>query len=299
MLAMARVEANGVELEYDEFGDAEAPALVLVMGLATQMIAWDEEFCERLAAAGPFRVVRFDNRDIGLSTEFAEKGVPDVMKVLSGEEPPPYTLDDMADDAVGLLDALGIRRAHFVGASMGGFIVQLVAIRHPERVLSLTSIMSGPAGVRDNAPATPEAMNALMKQPPRDREGLIEHGVWVSRTIGGPAYFDEAEVRRRRARAVDRSVRIEGTARQFAAIAAAPDRTEQLRKLDVPALVVHGEADPLVPIENGRRTAAAIPGARLLTFEKMSHDLPRPLWPEIVAAIAELAKQAAAGRSPD
>ena len=290
---MPRAKANGIELEYDEFGDPRAPALLLVMGLSAQMISWEEEFCERLAEAGPFHVVRFDNRDIGLSTSLDELGVPEPFKVLAGEQEPAYTLDDMADDAAALLDALGIEQAHLVGASMGGFIVQLVAIRHPEKVLSLTSIMSAPGGIRDNVPGTPEANQVLVVVPPSDREGLIEHGVRVSRLLVGPVYFDEADARAKRARAVDRSVRLAGTARQFGALAAAADRTERLKKLNLPALVIHGEADPLVPIENGRRTAAAIPGARLVTFEHMGHDLPKPLWPAIIAAIAELARQPA------
>jgi pimeloyl-ACP methyl ester carboxylesterase len=175
---------------------------------------------------------------------------------------------------------------------MGGFVAQLVAIRHRPRALSLTSIMSAPGGLRDNAPATPEAVEALLKTPPTDREGLIEHGVWVSSRISGPAHFDPDEVRRKRTRAVDRSVSTAGTARQLAAVAAAPSRVAGLGTLDLPALVVHGEVDPLVPVENGRRTAEAIPGARLLILPTMGHDLPRACWPEIVAAIAETARKA-------
>jgi pimeloyl-ACP methyl ester carboxylesterase len=285
-----RVKANGLEFEYDTFGEPGAPPLLLIMGLGAQMIAWDEAFCELLAARG-FHVTRFDNRDVGLSTKLDHLGVPDLQVVLGGAEPP-YRLEDMADDAAGIMDGLGIAAAHVVGASLGGFVAQLVAIRHPAHVLSLTSIMSAPGGMRDNAPSTPEAAEALLRPPPTDREGLIEHGVWVSSRISGPEHFDPEEARRQRTRAVDRSVCPEGRARQVAAVAAARSRLGALGELDVPALVVHGEVDPLVPVENGRRTAEAIPGARLLVLPTMGHDLPRPCWPEIVAAIAETARRA-------
>jgi pimeloyl-ACP methyl ester carboxylesterase len=288
---MARVEANGLEFEYDTFGEADAPPLLLIMGLGAQMISWDEGFCELLAGRG-FRVIRFDNRDVGLSTKLDHLGTPELSAVLGGSVPPPYRLEDLADDAAGVLGALGIDAAHVVGASMGGFVAQLLAIRHPSRVLSLTSIMSATGGLADNVPATPEATEALLKPPPTDREGMIEHGVWVSSRVSGPEHFDPEESRRKRAQAIDRSVSVAGTARQLAAIAAAPSRAEQLRALEVPALVVHGEVDPLVPFENGRRTAEAIPGARLLLVPTMGHDLPRPCWPEIVDAIAETARQA-------
>jgi pimeloyl-ACP methyl ester carboxylesterase len=248
-------------------------------------------FCELLAGRG-FRVIRFDNRDVGLSTKLDHLGTPELSAVLGGSVPPPYRLEDLADDAAGVLGALGIDAAHVVGASMGGFVAQLLAIRHPSRVLSLTSIMSATGGLADNVPATPEATEALLKPPPTDREGMIEHGVWVSSRVSGPEHFDPEESRRKRAQAIDRSVSVAGTARQLAAIAAAPSRAEQLRALEVPALVVHGEVDPLVPVENGRRTAEAIPGARLLLVPTMGHDLPRPCWPEIVDAIAETARHA-------
>jgi pimeloyl-ACP methyl ester carboxylesterase len=283
---MPRARANGIELEYDEFGDPLAPALLLVMGLGSQMISWDEDFCELLAAAGPFHVVRFDNRDCGLSTKFAEHRIPNISDVLVGREKPAYTLDDMAADAAALLDTLGIEKAHIVGASMGGFIAQLLAINYPGKVLSLTSIMSAPGGTAHNVAATPEAAEVLVTRPPADRGALIEHGVWVSRVLQGPAYFDEADSRQRRTRVTDRNISSDGTARQRGAIAAAHDRTEALGKLSLPALIIHGEADPLVPVENGKRTAAAIPGSRLLTFPHMGHHLPRPLWPEIIEAIA-------------
>jgi pimeloyl-ACP methyl ester carboxylesterase len=286
-----RVRANGLEFEYDTFGEAGAAPLLLIMGLGAQMISWEDEFCEALADAG-FHVVRFDNRDVGLSSKLDHLGTPNVFAVAEGSAAPAYRLEDMADDAAGVLEALGLGPAHVVGASMGGFIAQVLAIEHRRSVLSLTSIMSAPGGLMDNVRATPEAAEALMAPPPADREGLIEHGVWVSSRIMGPEHFDPEESRRRRTIAVDRSVSQEGTARQFAAVAAAGSRVAALRTLDLPALVVHGEVDPLVPVENGRRTAEAIPGARLLLLPTMGHDLPRVYWPRIVAAIAETARRA-------
>lgn len=287
---MPRTAANGLELEFDEFGDSANAPLLLVMGLGAQMIGWDEEFCGQLAARG-FHVIRFDNRDIGLSTRLDHLGTPSLPEILSGEKPPPYQLDDMADDAVALMDALDIPAAHVVGASMGGFIVQLMAINHPERVLSMTSIMSGPGGT-DQVQPTPEALAALLTPPPADREGLIEYGVRTSRIICGPL-FDEDRARRLRTRAVDRAVSIAGTARQYLAIVAARSRIPGLAEVRVPVLVIHGEADPLVPIENGRLVAAAVPGARLLTFAEMGHDLPPAIWPEVIDAIAENARATA------
>jgi pimeloyl-ACP methyl ester carboxylesterase len=286
-----RLKANGLELEYDTFGEPDGAPLLLIMGLGAQLISWEEPFCELLASRG-FRVIRFDNRDVGLSTKLDHLGVPDLLEVLAGSHPPAYRLEDLADDAGGVLDALGIAAAHVVGASMGGFVAQLLAIRRPASVLSLTSIMSAPAGLADNVPATAEAAEVVTKPPPADREGLIEHGVWISRLLSGPEHFDLEESRRKRVRAIDRSVSVAGTARQMAAIAASSSRLEQLRALDVPALVVHGEADPLVPVENGRRTAEAIPGARLLLLPTMGHDLPKACWPEIVDAITETARRA-------
>ena len=287
---MPRLHANNLDLEYDTFGDPGAPPLLLIMGLGAQMISWDDEFCELLAGRG-FRVIRFDNRDCGLSTKLDGEPVPDVRDVVAGAAQPPYTLSDMAADAVGLLQALDVPAAHVVGASMGGFIAQLIASEHPERALSMTSIMSAPGGMRHNAPATPEAMEALMTPPPTGRDALIEHGVRTTRIISGP-HFDEDEVRARRSRLVDRSVAIEGTGRQLAAVAAAPSRVEALGRVAMPALVIHGEIDPLVPVENGRRTADAIPGARLLVLPEMGHELPRVYWPQIVDAISETARRA-------
>lgn len=288
---MPRALSNGIELEYDSFGDSSRPALLLVMGWATQMIAWDERFCEQLAARG-FHVIRFDNRDVGLSTKLDQHRPPTLLSLLAGRARPAYSLDDMAADAAGLLDALGIARAHVVGASMGGFIAQLIAINHPDRVLSLTSMMSGIGGSDAVGPSLSVALR-LVRRPPAERDALIEWGVRTARLIGSPDHFDEARVRAFRARSVDRAVSLDGVRRQFAAISSAPSRKAALGRLDLPALVIHGEADRLVPIENGRRTAAAIPGARLLTIPGMGHDLPPGLWPLVLDAIVENAHRVA------
>src|ERR1700716_4115098 len=212
---MPRIKANGLEFQYEEFGDPGDPPLLLVMGLGAQMIIWPDPFC-RLLAEHRFRVIRYDNRDIGLSSRLDHLGVPNPLQVHAGALPPAYTIDDLADDAAGLLDALGIRAAHVVGASMGGFIVQSLAVRHPDKVLSLTSFMSDLGGA-DAVPAAPDVIALLLSPPPTDREGLIEHGVKLSRAFWGTRYFDEDRARTARTAAVDRAISIEGTARQAGA----------------------------------------------------------------------------------
>ncbi len=288
---MARVSANGIEIEYETFGDPGAAPLLLIMGLGAQMLSWDERFCDLLAGRG-FHVIRYDNRDSGLSTKMDEAGVPDVLAALGGNPDPAYQLEDLADDAVGLLDGLGIGAANIVGASMGGFVAQLMAINHPDRVLSLTSIMSGPGG-RDGVAPQPEGAEILMRVPPPTREEQIEHGVWIRRVLTGPGDpFDVAAETRRVERAHDRSYYPLGTARQLVAILAAEGRLERLSRVKAPTLVIHGAGDVLVPVENGRKVAAAVPGARLLEFEGMGHNLPERVWPEVLDAIEELARQA-------
>lgn len=288
---MPRARSSAIEIEYETFGDPKSQPLLLVMGLGAQMISWDESFCTQLAGRG-FHVIRFDNRDSGLSTRMEEAGDPDMMAAFTGNQKSAYTLEDLADDAVGLLDALGIRAAHVVGASMGGFIAQLMAINHPDRVLSLTSIMSGPGGADAVAPR-PEGTEVLVKVPPETREGRIEHGVWIRRVLTGDGNpFDEADERRRTARAVDRAYYPPGTGRQLVAVLAAQGRLERLRNVRIPTLVVHGLDDPLVPVENGRRVAAAVPGARLLEFEGMGHNMPERFWPQILDAIVETSRKA-------
>jgi pimeloyl-ACP methyl ester carboxylesterase len=288
---MPRLKANGIEIEYETFGDPKAAPLLLVMGLGAQMISWDEDFCSRLAGRG-FHVIRYDNRDSGLSTKMESAGEPDLLAAFGGEPNPAYQLDDLADDAVGVLDALGIAAAHIVGASMGGFIAQLVAINHPDRVLSLTSIMSGPGG-RDGVAPKPEGAEVLMTVPPETREARIEHGIWVRRVLTGPGDPFDLDVETKRVeRSYDRSYYPIGTGRQLVAILAAEGRLERLSRVQAPALVIHGIDDVLVPVENGRSVAVAIPGARLLEFEGMGHSLPVRVWSQVLDAIEELARQA-------
>jgi pimeloyl-ACP methyl ester carboxylesterase len=286
-----RLTANGIEIEYDTFGEPNAAALLLIMGLGAQMISWEEEFCGQLASRG-FHVIRFDNRDSGLSTKMEAAGEPDLVAAFGGNAAPAYQLDDLADDAAGLLDGLGIRAAHIVGASMGGFIAQLVAINHPDRALSLTSIMSGPGGLDGVAPE-PEGAEVLATLPPPTREERIENGVWIRRVLTGAGNpFDEEAERKKVERAYDRSYYPVGTGRQLVAILAAHGRLERLARVNIPTLVVHGIDDVLVPAENGRLVAGAVPGARLLELETMGHNLPERFWPQVLDAIAENARQA-------
>ena len=288
---MPRAKSNGIELEYETFGDRAAKPLLLIAGLSQQLIGWDDDFCAQLAGRG-FHVIRFDNRDCGLSTWMEEAGPPDMAAALSGNPKPAYQLDDLADDAVGLLDALGIGASHLVGVSMGGFIAQLVTLNHPDRVLSLTSIMSGPGG-KDAVAPKPEGAAILMVSPPASRQERIEQGMSIRQTLKGSGDpFDEAFERTRAERAVDRAYYPMGVGRQFVAILAAKSRLERLKQLRVPTLVIHGIDDVLVPIENGRLVAAAVPGARLIEFEGMGHDLPQRVWPHALDAIEEIARQA-------
>jgi pimeloyl-ACP methyl ester carboxylesterase len=288
---MPRLEANGIEIEYETFGDPKAAPLLLVSGLGSQLTSFDVEFCEQLRDRG-FYVIRYDNRDAGLSTKMEGAGEPDLLAAFGGNATPAYRLEDLADDAAGLLSGLGLRAAHIVGVSMGGFIAQLIAINHPDRVLSLTSIMSGPGG-QDEVPPQPEGADVLMRVPPPTRAGQIEHGLWIRKTLKGPGDpFDEAMETRQVESAYDRSYYPVGTGRQLVAILAAESRLEKLRRLKVPVLVIHGTDDVLVPVENGRMVAKAIPGARLLEFEQMGHNLPERVWPQILNAIDQLARQA-------
>lgn len=289
---MPTATANGIELYYETHGDPAGRPLLLVMGLGAQLTLWRPEFCELLAREG-FFVIRSDNRDVGLSSKIEGGPVPDLARAMAGDHSTAsYTLWDMADDAVGLLDALGIAQAHVVGASMGGMIVQCMVIAHPERVRSVTSIMSTTGNPEVGQPQ-PEAMAALLAPPPTSREAAIEQGLHTWRVIGSPAYPpDEAVLREQLAADYDRCFFPQGTARQLAAILATGDRTAALREVRKPALVIHGEADPLVTLSGGQATAAAIPGARLLTFPGMGHDLPPALYPEFVRAIVAVARAA-------
>ena len=281
---MAFAQVDGIELCYDTFGEPDDSALLLVHGLGTQLTGWDEAFCGALADRGLF-VVRFDNRDVGLST----KTPPPAPALVPGPGgfglagDPPYTLSTMADDAAALLDALGIPAAHVVGASMGGMIAQHLAFEHPDRVHSLTSIMST-TGAPDVGQPTPAALMALITPAPAERAAYIEHVVRNWRVLSGPL-FDEGRTRVRAAAGYDRSFHPLGAAFQLAAIVSSGDRTERLKSISQPTLVIHGAADPLIDVSGGRATAAAIPGARLIVLDEMGHDLPEPLWPQLIDAI--------------
>ncbi|MEW5685291.1 MAG: alpha/beta hydrolase [Pseudomonadota bacterium] len=277
---MPRAHNGQVELEYQTFGDDRPEAILLVNGLGSQMTRWPEAFCEKLVARG-YRVIRFDNRDTGRSTWFR-----------SGDR---YLLKDMAADAMAVLDAAGVAKAHIAGVSMGGMIVQRIAIDYPQRVLSLTSIMSAPSG---DVVATPEAMAVISNPPPdpaADYEAFIAHGMRNARTIGSPAYpWTDADLRERLVAEHARAFNPAGVGRQRHAIGADGDRTEALRKLAVPAVVLHGEDDPLVQPVGGRETAAAIPGAELRMIAGMGHDLPLGLYDTFVDAIVAAATRAKA-----
>jgi pimeloyl-ACP methyl ester carboxylesterase len=276
-----------LELCYETFGSATAPPLLLIMGLASQMLLWDDQFCEQLAARG-FRVIRFDNRDIGRSSHLRGAVIPTRWQLLRrSARGAAYALEDMAADSVGLLDHLKIGAAHIVGASMGGMIAQVVAIEHPERVLSLVSIMSTTGDPKVGRPQ-PRMMMRLMRKGQRERDAYIEDHIATYRAIGSQTYdFEEEYKRERAARLFDRGVYPAGSARQLGAVASAPDRTGALAGVRVPTTVIHGDADPLVDVSGGRATAEAIPGARLVIFPGMGHDMPRALWPEIIDAIVE------------
>lgn len=286
--------ATGMELEYDTFGSPDDPTLLLVMGFTAQMIQWDEGFCRQLADTG-LHVVRYDNRDCGLSSKLDGVTV-DVGEVMAaafagGELPPvPYTLSDMAADGIGLLDHLGVERAHVMGASMGGMIVQTMAIEHPTRVASVTSVMST-TGDPSVGQAAPEVLGVLLSPPATTRESYIEESpkwmAWHSKK-----YRSAERTKELAAIGWDRSNYGEGGPRQMAAILASGDRTERLRALDVPALVIHGRDDTLITPSGGFATADAIPGAHLLYLADMGHDIPEPLWPTVVAAVAAHTQQA-------
>jgi pimeloyl-ACP methyl ester carboxylesterase len=282
---MAIARANGIDIEYETFGDPDDPVMLLIMGVGGQLIVWDDELCRQLAGHG-FHVIRFDNRDVGLSTKIENGPEPDVMAVLQGDRSSvAYELEDMAADTAGLLDALGIDKAHVVGVSMGGMIAQVLAIDHPDRVRSLASIMSTTGDPSVGAP-TPEAIAALTKPPPQGRDEVIAREIETTRVIGSPGFpFDKERTRRRAAAYYDRCFYPLGAARQLGAILAASDRTSRLAELDIPTVVIHGTADPLVTPSGGEATAKAIPGAELIMIEGMGHELPPGSWSTVVDAV--------------
>ncbi|HEY3241036.1 MAG TPA: alpha/beta hydrolase [Acidimicrobiia bacterium] len=290
---MPNVTANGLTIEYETTGDPDRPAVLLVMGLGAQLVYWPDEFCQALAARG-FYVIRYDNRDVGLSTK-TEGPPPDVMAAFQGDtSQATYTVVDMAADGMGLLDALGVGAAHVVGVSMGGMIAQNMAIHHPDRVLTLCSIMSTPNGDMSSDPASSEANAVLLRPPPRSREEAVTQSLEASRVIGSPGFpVDEDQIRARAALSYDRCFYPLGIARQLCAIVASGDWRPSLAKLEVPTLVIHGGADPLVRPSWGRATAEAIPGAELLIVDGMGHDLPRGAWSTVVEAIVANTAKAA------
>ena len=270
---------------YETFGDRRDPALLLVMGLATQMIAWPDDFCRELAGRG-FFVIRYDNRDIGRSSRLDGHPPPRPVELITRRiKRPAYTLDDMADDAAGLLDALDVDRAHVVGASMGGMIAQVLAARHPGRVLSLASIMST-TGNRWKGQPAPKVMRFMLSKPPRTKEASVQRTLTVFGVIGSPGFDrDEAELRRMAELAWDRGPTAAGSGRQLGAVLASGDRTADVRRITAPTVVIHGSRDVLVRPSGGRATARAIRGARLVIIDGMGHDLPRGAWPQIIDAI--------------
>src|SRR5271166_3060605 len=309
---MTAVRANGIAIDYEETGPRDAPAILLIMGLGMQLVAWPNTFCEGLAARG-FRVIRFDNRDAGLSSRMPSAGRIATRAMMARAfvrlpVRPPYTLNDMARDALGLLDALGIARAHVVGASMGGMIAQILAIEHPERVKSLTSIMSTTGDRRLPGPKA-KVLRALLRPRPRNKAVAVRGSMEFFRLIGGSGFPPtDAELRDKVERAVQRSYRPAAVLRQLIAIQAAPSRVQALRRVRVPTLVLHGSDDPLVPMAGGEDTAANIPGARLRIIPGMGHFLPEALVPLLVDEIAGHCRKAedaaqsrvgsAAGSSP-
>jgi pimeloyl-ACP methyl ester carboxylesterase len=287
---MSYARNGDVDLYYDTFGDPSDPALLLVNGLGSQCINFAEPWCEKFGAVG-FFVIRFDNRDVGLSTKFAHVA-PDLAGVLKaraeGRDPVvPSTVSDMGLDAIAVLDAVGVSQAHVMGLSMGGMIVQTMAIEHPDRLLSMTSMMST-TGDTDVGQATPEARRLSLAAPPTDRASYVARYVEGIRTWGSPAYFDEDRLRANAGAAFDRCFQPDGQARQAMAIFSASSRTAALGGVRVPALVLHGSEDKLVDASGGRRTAEAIPGARFVLIDGMGHDYPPQLWDQIVQLVTSI-----------
>ena len=293
---MASHKVNGITIEIESRGKPEDPSLVLVRGLGTQLAQWPASMTDALTGAG-LHVVLFDNRDVGLSHKFDDAGVPDLAELVAGRAEPAYRLADMANDTVGVLDALGIERAHFAGISLGGMIVQHVAASHGERCLSMTSIMSS-SGAPGLPAAKPEAMAALTSKPedPSDRECVIQHSMKTQRVIGSPAYaMSDAELRRYCELAYDRCYYPDGKARQTAAAFCDGSRVELLQEIRVPSLVIHGADDPLVPLAAGEDTARHIPGCRLEVIEGMGHDVTNTNAPILAKLLIEHARRANGG----
>jgi pimeloyl-ACP methyl ester carboxylesterase len=290
--------ANGatIEIAYETVGDPGAVPLLLVHGLGMQLVGWHPDLIQELAGRG-YQVVMFDNRDAGQSTHFTDAGSPDIAALLARDaSAASYTLADLADDAAGLLDAVGWDSAHVMGVSMGGMVVQTLAIRHPQRLRSLTTIMAS-TGAEDVGGATDAALATLLAPPALTREAYIENSVLSFTVIGSTGFPQDLDhIRSRAANSWDRGHNPEGTIRQVAAILASGDRTPDLANLLLPTLVVHGDADPLVDVSGGRATAAAIPAAELLEVEGMGHDLPREVWPRLFDRLDDVVARGEDGR---
>jgi pimeloyl-ACP methyl ester carboxylesterase len=289
---------NGVELCYETFGDRGNPPLLLIMGLGTQMVAWREEFCAELAGRG-FFVIRYDNRDVGRSTRFDDTRPPKPAELFTRRPKAlAYTLADMADDAAGLIEELGFESAHVVGASMGGMIGQALAINHPERVRSFVSIMSTTGSRFVGQPAA-AVYPFFLKPMPKSKEEYMERGMKLWALIGSPGFpRDDGDIRELLSTSYERGLSPHGTMRQLAAIVASGNRTKDLRRIKAPTLVVHGTNDKMIRVSGGKATARAIPGARLELIDGMGHDLPRGVWPRLIAAIEQTVARAAAEPEP-
>ena len=295
---MATANANGMQIEYDTFGKSSHPALLLIIGLGSQLIHWQDEFCQQIADSG-FYVIRYDNRDSGLSTKLEGPTSKEIMEkiiaLFSGEEVSvPYTIEDMSRDAVGLLEEMKIEKAHICGMSMGGYIAQTFAINNPSRTISLTSIYSH-CGNRSEFLPSQEAMEAMMKPIPKDRDGAIKYTVDFLKLIYGSGLpFDEEFHNSIAAQTFDRSFCPEGTGRQYLAIMVQKDRTDELGKLKMPSLVIHGDEDPLVPLAGGKATSEAIPNAEFMVVKGMGHALPNlnAYWGDIKDAMIRHMKKA-------
>jgi pimeloyl-ACP methyl ester carboxylesterase len=281
-----RVGPSQIEIAYESFGAEDATPVLLLMGAGAQMLSWHEDFCDALASRS-LRPIRFDNRDVGLSTHFHDAPEPDFQAAFKGDtSSASYNLSDMAADTVGLLDVLGLKSAHFVGASMGGFISQMVAIEYPERVRSLTCIMSTTGDPAVGGPA-PDTFSLLAGPSPTNREEAMEQAVRNFRVVGSPGFpLDEDEIRERTGLAYDRSYDPKGMMRQAISVIASGDRTPRLRSVKLPTLVIHGDSDRMCNVSGGRAIATAIQGSELVVIEGMGHNLPRPLWPRLIALIA-------------
>ncbi len=287
---MPQAQVGKVTLDYEESGDPTGPVLLLVSGLSGQRVSWDDGLCGAFIDRG-FRLVRFDNRDVGRSTQIEDPRSPmDLIadRLSGGDATPPYVLADMADDAAGLLDALGVDAAHVFGVSMGGMIAQSLAIGHRDRVLSLTSVMST-TGDRDVGKADPAVFAAMIKPLPKDPEEALVHRIELAKTIGTPALFNEERARERAVREAARAADPLGVARQLLAVVSSPSRSEDLQRLDIAALVIHGDQDRLIDISGGQRTHECLSGSEFMVCEGMGHDLPEPYWEPIVDRVAAFA----------